>query len=476
MLRVLRRASALLLTIGLVLGTGGPTAAQTADTGAHSQAWILVDADSGAVLAAQNASEPRFVASLVKVMTAFVVLEHVLPDAEIPVSDVAAAQPAMRIGMETGQVWTRDDALHALLMVSANDAAYALAEAGGGDLEGFARLMQETGERLGTRHSTFLDPAGLNGAEGFGGGSKVSAYDVAIVARNALEVPELMHMAGLPTFEFDGGDGKHHQLSNHNKLLQRYEGATGLKTGYTRAAGSSLVATAQRNGRRMIAVVLASTDIYGSAAALLDQGFATPPSSRGTGVTLPATSFHRAEAAAAAEKIVEPPAGSGGGGNLLAGFVSSLLGFAWALLRRALMVGFALLVIGVVLRRRAVIRQRRRRLARRRAYLDAKRRGMIEVVAPERIATHSGHVTLVDPDEGEVQVIAPRGRPVDHAGTDGDDDPWLPEYLREPSGRDAPTRRVERTRPGARGRRPRPIHPDDDLWPPEEARSEYDHR
>ena len=194
----------------------------------------------------------------------------------------------MKIGMATGERWPLDQALHSLMMVSANDAAYALAEAASGSVEAFAADMNAAAARYGMVDSRFADPAGFDGIEGFNGGSRVSAYDLAIAARNFLAVPELTAIVGLREYRFDGPDGLSHVLYNHNKLLARYPGANGLKTGYTSLAGNTFVGTAARDGRTMIAVVLNTTNMYGIAAALLDKGFASPADAPGLGAPLPA--------------------------------------------------------------------------------------------------------------------------------------------------------------------------------------------
>jgi serine-type D-Ala-D-Ala carboxypeptidase (penicillin-binding protein 5/6) len=189
--------------------------------------------------------------------------------------------------MALGETWSFGPALRALLMVSANDAAYALAEAASGSLANFAADMNAAAARYGMKESVFNDPAGFDDATSFNGGSRASAYDLAIAARNTLAVPELVDIAALPEYRFTGPSGREHRLLNHNRLLKRYPGAIGLKTGYTRRSGHTFVGAATREGRTMIAVVLDADDMYAAAATLLDQGFATPTDAPGTGERLP---------------------------------------------------------------------------------------------------------------------------------------------------------------------------------------------
>jgi D-alanyl-D-alanine carboxypeptidase len=197
---------------------------------------------------------------------------------QVPISALAEGMPARKINVKGGQVWDRDDLLRSMLLVSANDAAVALAERiGGGSLDTWVDLAQATADRLGLEDRPVLnDPSGLDDEFSHDGGSLISARDLAIVARAVLARPDLMAVAGTPQYLFHGGDGLDHELNNHDTFLRLYEGATGLKTGFTENAGRTLVATAQRNGRTMLVVEFDAVDIYASATQLLDQGFATP--------------------------------------------------------------------------------------------------------------------------------------------------------------------------------------------------------
>jgi D-alanyl-D-alanine carboxypeptidase (penicillin-binding protein 5/6) len=357
----------LLCLVSLLAAT--PAGAQTAPPPGPprpAKAWILVDADTGKVLEAFNEHEALPPASTQKIMTALVATEKLTHDAAFTVGTVAAGQAAMKIGMAAGEQWTLSPALHSLMMVSANDAAYALAEAASGSIEAFAADMNATAARYGMVDSRFSDPAGFDGAEGFNGGSRVSAFDLAIAARNFLSIPDLAAIVGLREYRFDGPDGKPHVLYNHNKLLARYPGATGLKTGYTSLAGSTFVGTAVRDGRTMIAVVLNTTDMYGIAGALLDKGFATPPDAPGLGVTIPparAQAFQPLAVVPNQAVAEQHPVHRGGGPKTLVVLffvLGSTAGVVVALRRRAE-------------RRRRARAERRRRMAemRRAAYLAA---------------------------------------------------------------------------------------------------------
>jgi D-alanyl-D-alanine carboxypeptidase (penicillin-binding protein 5/6) len=338
----------------------------------RTRAWILADADSGRVLAAQDHHEALPPASTTKLMTALVATERLPKEAVFMVGDRPAAQSAMRIGMRPGQGWALAPVLHALLMVSANDAAYALAEAVSGSLAAFAADMNAAAERYGMRDSVFNDPAGFDDSASFNGGSRVSAYDLAIAARNALAVPELAAIAALPEYRFQGPSGRQHHLRNHNKMLKRYPGAVGLKTGYTRRAGHTFVGAATRDGRTMIAVVLDSDDIYGAAAVLLDRGFATPRHDAGTGERLPAVKVQPfrpplASTLVKSSEAAEPEATEEAAGGWLRPMTFLLASGAG----------------GTVALRRRKLRRRRDRAERRRQLAEARRRELARVVDPE---------------------------------------------------------------------------------------------
>jgi D-alanyl-D-alanine carboxypeptidase (penicillin-binding protein 5/6) len=357
---------AVVSTLASALFLPGPAAA--AAPVARAKAFILVDADSGAVLAAQDHHTAFPPASTTKLMTALVAVEKLPEEAVFVVGDIAAAQPAMRIGMRAGQGWALSPALHSLLMVSANDAAYALAEAASGSLAGFAADMNAAAARYGMKDSVFNDPAGFDDSASFNGGSRVSAYDLAVAARNFLAVPELVAIAALPEYGFHGPSGRQHRLLNHNKLLRRYPGAIGLKTGYTRQAGHTFVGAARRDGRTMIAVVLNTDDTYGSAAALLDFGFATARGDTGIGETVPEPRVRPFEPPIATTLVQSSEeAVKAGGGRWLSRLTLFLLTSTGG---------------AVALRRRAQQR-RRARAARRRQMAEARRREYLRVCDPE---------------------------------------------------------------------------------------------
>lgn len=412
------------LVATLMLSAALPVAAAGAHeghgAGPHPGAWILVDADTGAVLDAHNIHEALPPASVVKVMTALVALEKAPLDSEVTVSAEAAGRPARRIAMLEGQVWPLEDALASMLIVSANDAAYAIAESVSGDLDTFAADAQRIGARYGMQDSVLRDPAGLDDDTfAHDGGSSFSAYDLAIAARNLLEVPELAQFPPMETYEFVGPDGARHRLLGQNLLIGTYDGATGLKTGSTDLAGNTLIASAERDGRTMIAVVLNDPDTYGTATRLLDKGFASEPGATGTGEPLPAPAVTTSDARstflsalpasldslaaasfAAATSGYEPVAPDAGTAadppSTGAGSDGSPTGNGIAAPWLWVLVGIlAVCLFFIVSRRRTVLARRRARDSRRRELAEARRRGTLHIVesaggtpAGERVRKH----------------------------------------------------------------------------------------
>jgi D-alanyl-D-alanine carboxypeptidase (penicillin-binding protein 5/6) len=392
-------ASALVVG-GLVVTLGQPA---HADGTPPPEAFALVDAGTGAVITSRNLHEALPAASTAKIMTALVAIERLPPGSMISVSANAAARESMRIGMTAGQRWPFYEAMASLMMVSANDSAYAVAETVGGSIPGFAAELNATARRYGMRDSTFGDPAGISDTTAFNGGPRVSAYDLAIATRNALTVPAIAKWADTRTYQFTDVAGTRHTLTNHDKFLPDngfgYEGANGFKTGYTSLANHTLVATAKRNGRQCIAVVLGSVDSgYTWAASLLDQCWVSPRVAT-TGIVLPPVAVSPYSTRLAEQSNFVHSAGGATPASLLATAGSSTPTTTHSqapatnpkttaahhhrgllTLSNFVLVVFLILAGCVLLRRRAVKRQRARRIARQRARAKAMRSGGLPVV------------------------------------------------------------------------------------------------
>jgi hypothetical protein len=272
-----------------------------------------VDAGTGNVLAAHHEHLRLPPASLTKILTALVAVSYLPAGARVPGTTASAAAYPNDVGIEKGVPWSLHDVLEALLVLSANDAAYALAQRVSGSLAAFAKVMERSAKQLGmTDKPVFRDPAGLDGTEGFEGGNLVSGRDLAIAGRDLLSVPELARIVVQDSYHFVDPTGTPHYLpSMDNSFLQSYTGAIGIKTGFTDKAGGCIIAAARRNGRTMLAVVLNGYNPTQSATDLLNQGFQTPAWAEATTDRLPAPVLPRPVARAGPALH---PKGRGGAG------------------------------------------------------------------------------------------------------------------------------------------------------------------
>ena len=241
---------------------------------ANAEALLLIDASSGKVLHAENATHPWHPASITKLMTAYVTLRAVKEgrlklDSLLTVSETALAQQPSKMGFPVGTQVTVDNAIKMLMVKSANDMAVVLAEGVGGSVEKFADEMNQTSARLGMTQSSWVNPNGLPAD-----GQITSARDMAILARTIIrEFPEHELYWRITAIKFG-----RRVMRNYNKLIDRYPGADGMKTGFICASGYNLVASASRNGKRLIAVVLGASSgaqRAETAANLLERGFAS---------------------------------------------------------------------------------------------------------------------------------------------------------------------------------------------------------
>ena len=268
-----RRPLGFLLT---ALALGAALATLLSMRAASAMALILVDADSGKVLRADNATYPWYPASTTKLMTLYMTLsairdQRITPDTLLMVSANANSQSPTKMGFPVGTQVTVDNAVKMMMVKSANDMAVVLAEGVGGSVEAFAAQMTETAHRLGMTESNFVNPNGLPDD-----GQIVSARDLAILARALIrEFPQYNSYWHVPAIKYG-----RRVVRNYNPLLGRYAGADGMKTGFICSSGFNLVATATRDNRQLIAVVLGaptSASRAQKAAELLESGFTRNP-------------------------------------------------------------------------------------------------------------------------------------------------------------------------------------------------------
>ncbi|MEZ2408732.1 D-alanyl-D-alanine carboxypeptidase [Bosea sp. OAE752] len=256
-------ASRLTVTLALGLAFTAP---------ALAGASLVVDASSGEVLSAENATQAWRPASTAKIMTIYLALKAVRDgriglETAIPASKLAASQPRVKVYIRAGQEITLDNALRIMMVKSANDIAYVVAEGVGGNVPDFVGMMNAEAQRLGMRDTRFMNPNGWDNPD-----QQTSAHDLAVLAMALMrDFPE--YSAYWSTSAVQLGKQVMH---NTNGLVGRYAGIGGMKTGFTCASGFNVVATASRGGRTLIAVVLGSasgTERTVKAAQLLDEGF-----------------------------------------------------------------------------------------------------------------------------------------------------------------------------------------------------------
>ncbi len=235
-------------------------------------ATIVIDAESGAVLSEQNADQRNYPASLTKMMTLYMVFDalerrQLTLKQPVSVSRRAAGQAPSRLGLKPGQTITVEQIILALVTKSANDAATVIAEALGGTESQFAVMMTQRARALGMRSTTFRNASGLPDSR-----QVTTARDMATLSRALWrDFPQYYPYFSRERFTYRG-----RVIANHNNLLRSYAGADGIKTGYIRASGYNLAASAMRDGRRVIGVVLGGkspTQRNQRMAALLDSGF-----------------------------------------------------------------------------------------------------------------------------------------------------------------------------------------------------------
>ncbi|MDQ3120653.1 MAG: D-alanyl-D-alanine carboxypeptidase [Verrucomicrobiota bacterium] len=252
------RALPVELTPPLALPGGVPTT--------RAAAVIVIDARTGEVLYEKNADQQRAAASTQKLLTALLVAERGFLDRPVTVMPTDTYAEPTKLNIKAGDTYQRIDLLRALLVKSCNDVARCLARDAGGNLEGFAQLMNARAQSLGATSSNFVNPNGLPTP-----GQYSTARDLSLIARAAYANPTIRSIVSLPNIVFRFADGRTRELENTNKVLKRLPYCNGMKTGYTDAAGHCLISSGARPGRDVIAVVLGDNkpNVWTDSAALL---------------------------------------------------------------------------------------------------------------------------------------------------------------------------------------------------------------
>ena len=261
-LSVFSRLAALCLAFALLIPV---LSARALTTSARSA--FLMDMESGRVLYAQNADQRLAMASTTKIMTALVVVETAELDEIVTVESETVGVIGSSMYLKEGEQLTVGALLYGLMMLSGNDAAATLAVYCGGSQEGFVKLMNKKAADLGLVDTGFANPHGLDDE-----GHYTTARELAVITAEALRHPVIAEIAGTRETQIAG-----RFMLNHNKMLRLYEGANGVKTGFTSNARRCLVSSATREGQTLIAVTLDCADDWDEHTAMLDYGFKTYP-------------------------------------------------------------------------------------------------------------------------------------------------------------------------------------------------------
>jgi D-alanyl-D-alanine carboxypeptidase (penicillin-binding protein 5/6) len=250
--------AAMVATAALAQEEGGPVSAAIENNPQGFTAAYVIEPTTGRVLYEHNSHEMMPTASMAKMMTLLIAMEEIRNgnlhyDTPVTVSARASRMGGSQVYLRAGSVWPLKNLLIATMVHSANDAAEAIAEKIAGSAESFADLMNHKAQELGLKESRFYDPHGLPATDP-SRNNVMSAHDLAILGQELMKHPFMRSLAVIPEMEFRNGTLE--RIYNPNRLLRFYEGATGIKTGYSGPAGFCVTASAKRNGLELVAVVM----------------------------------------------------------------------------------------------------------------------------------------------------------------------------------------------------------------------------
>ena len=241
----------------------------SANIGTSAVSAIVIETSGNTVIYEKNAYKRMPMASTTKIMTALCAIEAGNIDRTVTVDDRAVGIEGSSIYLANNERLTIRELLYGLMLNSGNDAAMAIACAVSGSPEEFAVLMNQTAQRIGAKNTNFENPSGLDGKNHY-----TTAYDLAIITSYAMKIPVFKQIVSTYKKTIPNGDKDYdRQLKNHNKLLNMYEGCTGVKTGYTKKCGRCLVSSAKRDNVELVAVTLNDGDDWNDHIKMLDYGF-----------------------------------------------------------------------------------------------------------------------------------------------------------------------------------------------------------
>ncbi len=268
---LVRRVTMIVILSVVILGMFFQEINAFAEPSVSAQSAILIEKNSGRVLYAKNPDSKLPMASTTKIITAICAIEsgNVSLDQTIEISASAAGVEGSSMYLESGEKMTLRELLYGLMLSSGNDAAVAIAECISGDKEKFAELMNEKAEEVGAINTHFTNPNGLPDENHYS-----TAHDMAKLTAYAMQNPSFAEIVSTKSFKISG-EGKAYPrvLSNHNKLLNMYDGCIGVKTGFTKAAGRCLVSAAERDGMTLICVTLSAPNDWDDHIKMFDYGF-----------------------------------------------------------------------------------------------------------------------------------------------------------------------------------------------------------
>lgn len=255
------------LLVVFILNSTGVARAEETSLRLNARAYLLMDAVTGRILIEKNSQMRLPMASTTKIMTAVVALEKGDLSSKVTVSRRAASIGGSSFHLRVDETMSLENMLYGLLLSSGNDAAIAIAEHIGGDVETFVEMMNQKAKEIGAENTSFKNPHGLDEPGHF-----TTARDLALITRYALNIPKFKEIVSTKDIVINEGKCPRH-IYNTNRLLRISDKIDGVKTGYTGKAGKCLVATAQKNGFRLISVVLGAQDHFSTSLKLINYGF-----------------------------------------------------------------------------------------------------------------------------------------------------------------------------------------------------------
>lgn len=263
----MKKRIAVFLTVCLIVFSPYVTAAASVKVSAQSA--VLMCANTGEVLFSRNADKRLPMASTTKIMTSLLALETAMPDAEITVTKEMVSVEGTSMGLMPGDSVSLKELVYGMLLQSGNDAANTVAYFLSGSSEEFAKLMNERAEEIGMKNSNFVTASGLDSENHYS-----TAYDMALLACESIKNPEFASICSQKTAKLTYGNPPYPRtLTNHNKLLWKYEDTIGIKTGFTKKSGRCLVSAAERDGVTLVAVTLNAPDDWNDHISMFEYGF-----------------------------------------------------------------------------------------------------------------------------------------------------------------------------------------------------------